>query len=78
MAASVEKKVTAATAGTYVASTALLAGLETVQDHNELVGWMPSALTPFVLALVPAAISFVSGWAARHTPRLSSSAPREL
>ncbi|MFF5759686.1 holin [Streptomyces longwoodensis] len=69
MAAPVEKKVTAATAGTYVASTALLAGLEAVQDHSELVGWMPPALAPFVLALVPAALSFVSGWAARHTPR---------
>jgi hypothetical protein len=30
---------------------------------------MPSGLTPFVLALVPAAITFVSGWAAKHTPR---------
>ncbi|MFB8772087.1 holin [Streptomyces broussonetiae] len=69
MAAPVEKKVTAATAGTYVGSTALLAGLEAVQDHQELVGWMPSALAPFVLALVPAAITFVSGWVAKHTPR---------
>jgi hypothetical protein len=70
MAASVEKKVTAATAGTYVASTGLLAALEAVQDHTELVGWMPVGLAPFVLALVPAAIAFVSGWSARHTPRL--------
>ncbi|WP_328439391.1 holin [Streptomyces sp. NBC_00444] len=69
MAALVETKVTAATAGTYVASTGMLAGLEAVQDHAELVSWMPSALAPFVLALVPAAIAFVSGWKARHTPR---------
>ena len=69
MAAPVEKKVTAATAAAYVGSTGLLAGLEAVQDHAELVGWMPSALAPFVLALVPAAITFVSGWAAKHTPR---------
>ena len=40
-----------------------------MQDHAELVGWMPPALAPFVLALVPAAIAFVSGWAAKHTPR---------
>lgn len=65
----VEKKVTVATAGTYVASTGLLAALETVQDHAELVGWMPSGLAPFVLALVPTAITFVSGWVAKHTPR---------
>jgi len=69
MAAPVEKKVTAATAGTYVASTALLAGLEAVQDQAELVSWVPSAVAPFVLALVPTAIAFVSGWRARHTPR---------
>jgi hypothetical protein len=69
MAAPVEKKVTAATAGTYVGSIGLLASLQAVQDNAELVGWMPSGLTPFVLALVPAAITFVSGWAARHSPR---------
>lgn len=71
MAEPVEKKVTAATASTYVGSTALLAGLEAVQDHNELVGFLPSGLAPFVLALVPAAITFVAGWAAKHTPRLA-------
>jgi hypothetical protein len=69
MAAPVEKKVTAATAGTYVASTGLLAALEAVEDHAELVGWMPAGLSPFVLALVPTAITFVSGWVAKHTPR---------
>ncbi|PWJ07910.1 holin [Streptomyces sp. NWU49] len=69
MAAPVEKKVTAATAATFVGSTALLGALEAVRDNAELVGWMPPALAPFVLALVPTAITFVSGWAARHTPR---------
>jgi hypothetical protein len=69
MAAPVEKKVTAATAAAYVGSTGLLASLEAVQDHQELVGWMPPTLAPFVLALVPACITFVSGWAAKHTPR---------
>ena len=69
MAAPVEKKVTAATAAAYLGSTGLLAVLEAARDNTELVGWMPSGVTPFVLALVPAAITFVSGWAARHTPR---------
>jgi hypothetical protein len=73
MAAPVEKKVTAATAGTYLGSTALLAALEATRDNAELVGWMPSGLTPFVLALVPAAITFVSGWAAKHSPRVGAS-----
>ncbi|MGW0599971.1 holin [Streptomyces sp. NPDC002776] len=67
--ARIETKVTAATAAAYAGSTGLLASLEAVQDHAELVGWMPSGLAPFVLALVPAAITLVSGWAAKHTPR---------
>ncbi|MER5892269.1 holin [Streptomyces sp. NPDC001876] len=69
MAARVEKKVTAASAGAYVASTGLLASLAAVQDDARLVEWMPGVLSPFVLALVPAAITFVGGWLARHTPR---------
>lgn len=67
--APVEKKVSAATAGTYVGSTAVLAGLAAVQDHARLLEWMPDSLTPFVVALVPAAIAFVSGWMAKHSPR---------
>ncbi|MBV7671364.1 holin [Streptomyces halstedii] len=69
MAAPVEKKVTAASAGAYLASTGLLASLAAVQDNARLVEWMPDGLAPFVLALVPAAVTFVGGWAARHTPR---------
>lgn len=69
MAAPVEKKVTAASAGAYAGSVGLLAALVTVQDNARLVEWMPDGLTPFVLALVPTAITFVGGWVARHTPR---------
>ncbi|MFJ4363295.1 holin [Streptomyces chartreusis] len=69
MAAPVGKKVTAATAGTFVGSTALLGGLEAVHDNAELVSWMPPGLAPFVLALVPTAITSVSGWVAKHSPR---------
>lgn len=67
--AAVEKKVTAATAGTFLGSTALLAALEAARDNADLVSWMPSGLAPFVLALVPTSITFVSGWVTRHTPR---------
>ncbi|MFJ5802669.1 holin [Streptomyces decoyicus] len=70
--APVEKKVTASTVAAYLASTGLLAILATVRDDARLVGWMPDGLTPFVLALIPTAITFVSGYAARHTPRLGS------
>ncbi|MCX4661512.1 holin [Streptomyces uncialis] len=69
MSAPVEKKVTATTTAAFLASTGLLAVLAAVQDDTRLVGWMPDTVAPFVLALVPTAITFVSGWAARHTPR---------
>ena len=67
--APVEKKVTAATVATFLASTGLLAILAAVQDNARLVGFLPDSLAPFVLALVPTAIAFVSGWAAKHSPR---------
>lgn len=69
MAAPVETKVTAASAGAYVGSTGLLAALAAVQDNGRLVEWMPDGLTPFVLALIPAAITFIGGWKAKHSPR---------
>ena len=70
--APIETKVTAAAAATYVGSTGVLAALTAVADHHELVGWMPGALAPFVLAVVPTAISFVAAWCAKHSPRLPS------
>lgn len=67
--ATIETKVSAATAGTYIASTSVLAGLAAIQDNARLLDWMPDSLSPFVIAIVPTLIAFVSGWAARHTPR---------
>lgn len=69
MAAPVEKKVTAASVAAYLGSTGLLAALAAIQDNSGLVGGLPDAMEPFVLALIPTAITFVSGWAARHTHR---------
>ncbi|HEY9374948.1 holin [Streptomyces sp.] len=66
----VETKVKASTAGAYIASTGVLASLAAIQDNARLLSWMPDAVAPFVLALVPAAITFVGGWAAKHTPRI--------
>lgn len=70
MAAPVETKVKASTAGAYLASFGLLEVLVEVQDHPLAIGFLPDVIEPFVLALVPAGIAFVSGWKARHTPRL--------
>ncbi|MET9517046.1 holin [Streptomyces sp. NPDC002994] len=69
MAARVEKKVTAATLAAYLGSTGLLAVLTAIQDNSGLVAGLPDGLEPFVLALIPTAITFVAGWAARHTHR---------
>ncbi|MCX5601638.1 holin [Streptomyces phaeochromogenes] len=72
MAEPVETKVTAATAAAYVTSTGLLAALAVVQNDVRLVGWMPDAVAPFVLAVVPTLMTFAAGWKARHTPRLGA------
>ncbi|WP_381797314.1 holin [Streptomyces niveus] len=72
----VETKVKFATAAAYVSSTGLVAALTAIQDDARLVAWMPDGITPFVLALVPAAITAVAGWKAKHTPRAPRAIPR--
>lgn len=67
--APIEKKVKASSALAYLASLAGLAVLGGVTDDPSLIGGMPDALEPFVLALLPAAGAWIAGWAAPHTPR---------
>ncbi|MEV7770600.1 holin [Kitasatospora sp. NPDC086791] len=67
--AQIETKVKAATVAAYLGSTALLADLTAVQNQPGLVSWMPGWLAPFVLSLIPTAITAVAGYQARHTPR---------
>jgi hypothetical protein len=69
MAAPLEKKVTAATIAAYLGSTGLLAVLTAIQDNAGLLAGLPDPVEPFLLALVPTAITAVAGWAAKHTPR---------
>lgn len=69
MPARVERKVKAAAAATYLGSTGLLAALEAVQDSPGVVSWLPDWVEPFVLAVVPTGVTFVSAYQARHTPR---------
>lgn len=73
--APIERKVTVATAAAYVGSAGLLGALAAVQDHERLLEWMPDGVTPFVLALIPTAITAVSGWKAKHTPRTEPAGP---
>lgn len=69
-AAPIEKKVSAASIAAYLASTGLLAILTAIQDNSGLLAGLPDAVEPFLLALIPTAVTFVAGWAARHTPRI--------
>lgn len=65
----VEKKVKAATGVTYLVVAVGLALVELLSDDPSLVGFLPPWLQPILLALLPAAGAFLSGWQAHHTPR---------
>lgn len=66
----IETKVKAASAAAFLGSTGLLAILAAVQDNARLLAPLPDTVSPFVLALIPTLVTFVSGWAAKHTPRI--------
>lgn len=69
--APVEAKVKAATSATFVVSL-ILAVLNDIEANSSLLHPLPSWLQVIVLALVPAAITFLSGWSAAHTSRTAS------
>lgn len=66
--APVETKVKAATSATFVVSL-VIAVLNSVVADDSLLQPLPVWLQPILIALVPAAITFLSGWQAQHTPR---------
>ncbi|MGW1892154.1 holin [Streptomyces sp. NPDC002004] len=68
MAAPVEAKVKAATTATFLVSL-LIAVLNAVVADDSLLGPLPPWLQAVVIAGVPAAVTFLSGWQAKHTPR---------
>lgn len=67
----VESKVWWATAGTYLGGVAVMAIVNAVtsNDNELLLAAMPDALEQFVMPSVPAVVSFIAGWVAKHTPR---------
>ncbi|MCZ7376557.1 hypothetical protein [Micromonospora sp. WMMC250] len=67
-AAPVETKVKVATIFTYLGSLALLAILNGITSTNLIAG-LPDVIEVFVAPMVPAAITLVSGYLAKHTPR---------
>jgi hypothetical protein len=68
MAAPVEAKVKSATAATFVVSL-VIAVLNGVVADDSLLQPLPAWLQAVIIPLVPAAITFLSGWSAAHTPR---------
>ncbi len=68
MAAPVEAKVKSATTATFLVSL-LIAVLNAVVADDALLGPLPPWLQAVVIAAAPTAVTFLSGWAARHTPR---------
>jgi predicted membrane protein len=64
----VEAKVWAATTAAFVVSV-VVSLLNEVQDNHALLGSLPGALQAVILIVAPTAITFLAGYAARHTPR---------
>lgn len=64
----VEQKVKSATAATFLVSL-LIAVLNSVVADDSLLGPLPSWLQPVIIAVAPAAVTFLSGWYAAHSPR---------
>ena len=66
--APVEVKVKAATSATFVVAL-VIAVLNAVVADDSLLQPLPVWLQPIVIALVPTAVTFLSGWQASHSPR---------
>lgn len=66
--APVEAKVKSATAATFVVSL-VIAVLNSVVADESLLQPLPSWLQPILIAFVPTAVTFLSAWNAKHTPR---------
>jgi hypothetical protein len=65
----IEAKVIASTAATFVVSL-VLAVLNDIEDNHALLGTsLPTWSQSVIIAIIPTAITFVSGYLTRHTPR---------
>lgn len=64
----VEWKVLAATIATYVGSLALTIVVQALQDGS-LIAVLPGPASAILAPFVPAAITFITGYLAKHTPR---------
>jgi hypothetical protein len=74
MAAPMETKVKVSTTATYLGLTGLLAVLHAASDINIVAG-LPDVAEVFIAPTIPAAITLVAGWLAKHTPRPEDDPP---
>jgi len=70
MAAPIEAKVKSATTVAFLVSL-VIAVLNAVAADDSLLGPLPSWLQAPVIAVVPAVLTFLAGWQAKHTPRIT-------
>ncbi len=64
----IEAKVIASTIGSFLVSAAI-AWLNVVEQDSHLLGAMPVWLQTLLIAVIPAVITFLSGYQAAHSPR---------
>lgn len=64
----IETKVKASTLATFGVSV-LIAVLNVTAGSSDLLGSLPSWLQTIALVAIPSAVTFLSGWKAKHTPR---------
>lgn len=75
----IETKVKASTAGSYIGALLLMALADGVQNEGSLIlGGLPDWLEPFIVALLPAVVTFATGYLAKHTHRPDLRRPPEL
>ncbi|MER6171375.1 hypothetical protein [Streptosporangium sp. NPDC001681] len=67
--APIERKVTAATAASYLSLVGVLAILQTAQADLDLIAWMPDAIETLAVPLLPGLVTYVAGYLAKHTAR---------
>lgn len=65
----VERKVTAATAGSYLGLLAVLTVLQTVNSNLDLIAFLPDVVETLAIPLLPGLITYVAGYVAKHTAR---------
>lgn len=70
MAARIEAKVKAATAGSFVVSLLIMV-LNAVVANNQLLHPLPAWLQAVVIALAPTLVTFLAGFQAPHTSRVT-------